>query len=339
LTQHAIAKIYSSAEPIGVNDRLTYVPATESMSWVIASMLTPERRERIGQLLFEAYQDHHQEIVENFRPIVEDSLREASAIILEDLRAVAPEYEAQWQALGDRYRDELVNRRLVPLLREEIWPLVVRESEPLVSQIGQEIWSRASFWRFGWRAMYDVLPLPERELTKREFERFVQSDAVPALQAHLQDLLALQQRIFIAIAQNPKVQSELAASLKHVMSDEEAQDLAGAVLQRVVTQNQRLNAALLEIWNSPRVQQAFETANYRLEYTISSIGEELFGNPHTAITPEFSRVLRYKVLHKDCQWLVLERGASAGQPARSLDVVIGDSTTANPFHVPAEKRN
>ncbi len=338
-TQHATAEIYSSAKPIQSTDYLTYIPASESMSWVIASMLTSDRRAKINQLLQDAYFDHHREIADHFRPIIEESLQEASIVIWEDLQSVAGEYDERWRQVGDRYRADLVDGRLVPLLRNEIWPIVVHESQPLMNQIGEQIWSRASIWRFGWRAMYDMMPLTSRDLTKHEFERFVQTDAIPVLEANLSRILQLQQVIFQRIVQNPNVQTEVAASLRHVLQDQEAQAIVIDMLQRVIVKNPRLNKVLVDIWNSPRAKHVIQMANDRMEYTIASIGEELFGNPHTAITPEFSRVLRFKVLHKDVQWLLLDRGSTDGTPVDTIDVRIGLESIENPFHVPAEERN
>ncbi len=124
-----------------------------------------------------------------------------------------------------------------------------------------------------------------------------------------------------------------------ILQDKEAQALALEMLQRVVSNNSRLKQVVADIWNSSKAKETIELANDKLEFTIASIGEELFGNPHTAITPEFSRVLRFKVLHKDCQWLVLERGDGVGEVTRSVDVIVGMHSTENPFHVPAEARN
>ncbi len=338
-TQRATAELYSSAAKLKSDDRLTYIPSTESMSWVVASLMTPQRRAKINALLQEAYRDHHQDIAEHFRPIIEETLREASVVIWQDLQRVAPEYDERWRKIGERYRRDLVDGRFVPLLRDEILPIVVGESEPLANQIGEEIWNEASIWRFGWRAMYDVLPLPQRDLTKREFERFVQTHAVPVLERHIDEIIQLQESIFATITKSAKVQNEVAASLQHILKDKEAQTLAVEMLQRVVSNNSRLKQVVADIWNSPKAKETIELANDKLEFTIASIGEELFGNPHTAITPEFSRVLRFKVLHKDCQWLVLERGDGVGEVTRSVDVIVGMHSTENPFHVPAEARN
>jgi hypothetical protein len=339
LTKTAIAEIYSSASPIREGDRLTYIPASESMEWVVSSMLTRERRARLNQLVQSAFIDHQREIAEHFAPIIEQSLQAASVVIWEDLQAIAPEYQERWRLIGERFRQDLVEARLVPVLQDVVWPIIVQESRPLLNQIGEQIWNQASFWRFGWRAVYDMLPLTETDLTRHEFERFVQLDAIPVLEANMDRILQLEQVIFQRIVQNPQVQSEVAASLRHVLNDREAQALAVEMLQRVFVNNPRLNNVLVEIWNSPRAKQVVQLANDRLEYTITAIGEELFGNPHTEITPEFSRVLRYKVLRKDCQWLLLDRKSDGGEPLKTINVTVGLQSTENPFHVPAEKRN
>ena len=83
--------------------------------------------------------------------------------------------------------------------------------------------------------------------------------------------------------------------------------------------------------------------NARLESTITGIGQILFGSPDGDITPEFSRVLRSRILRKDDRWMVFHAGDSSGIDNRDSDngmrvvrVVPGATSTENPFHIPAE---
>jgi hypothetical protein len=141
------------------------------------------------------------------------------------------------------------------------------------------------------------------------------------------------------IANDPEVQAVVADSVQRIGEDDQVRELAIGVLRRVLIHNDRLNEVLLNIWNSPEAKQAIRLTNQRLEFAITSIGVELFGDPHVAITPEFSRVLRYKVLRKDYHWFWVERGHPLdAKPADSIAVVIGDARTENPFHIPAESR-
>jgi hypothetical protein len=110
----------------------------------------------------------------------------------------------------------------------------------------------------------------------------------------------------------------------------------------VITDNPRLKQVWRDVWSTPEAQAALSDANSRLEPTITAIGETMFGNPRKRITPEFSQVLRNKVLFKDQRWLVLQLPKDGEQKsssrARELNVINGDSNAPNPFHIPARSR-
>jgi len=71
--------------------------------------------------------------------------------------------------------------------------------------------------------------------------------------------------------------------------------------------------------------------------TITKIGQALLGSPELGITPEFSRVLRHRILKKDDRWMVLhlraDRGNQSATPSQ-LRVVPGFTGMENPFYVP-----
>ncbi len=62
-------------------------------------------------------------------------------------------------------------------------------------------------------------------------------------------------------------------------------------------------------------------ASARFEPTARTIGDTIFGNRETGITPEFSRVLRTQILMKDRRWL-----AMIPKPDRSSSVVTADAS-------------
>jgi hypothetical protein len=141
------------------------------------------------------------------------------------------------------------------------------------------------------------------------------------------------------LAENDEVRGVIASSLQAIAQDREVRDLAISLLREVLLHNERLNDRLVEIWSSPQAERAMRLTNDRLDHAITSIGAELFGDPFVAITPEFSRVLRYKVLKKDFHWFLLERGAAEARPVvGQLPVTVGEPSLENPFHIPAEKR-
>ncbi len=339
----AYAELFSTAPEIGPNDYLTFHETPENFAWVMEMMLPSETRQQIGDLILSAYKDHQTEIVAAFRPIVEDSIRDASEIIGEDIRSAIAKRETELSRLGEKFRTNLIEKEIIPLVQREIWPVVQMESQPLVTEIGMQIWQEVSLWRFTWKYLYDSAPFPERNLSRKEFRRFVNTKAVPIIESHIGDIIEVQQRILSEVSQNERVKETVKTSIRHIMEDEEVQRLVTDIFREVFIDNPRLQEVLEKNWNSPKAQAALAMTNTRLESTITGIGQILFGSPDGEITPAFSRVLRSRILHKDTTWLVLHVGKAEGdetaesdsQTKRVLKVIPGKTSTENPFHIPA----
>lgn len=329
----AQALFYCSAPALGEDIRLDFHQTPNSMTWVLNTMLPEEKRLAVAEELKAAFAAHQDEILAALRPVVEQGLRDAFAVVEQDLPAALARRRERLQQVGDRYQQEIVQRELVPLLRNEIWPIVLRHGEPLANEVGQEIWERASLWRFGWRYAYDRSPLPDRGLTEQEWRRFVRQEAVPVLERHVDDFVQAQQRIFSDVARNPRLRAATRRSLGRVLEDPEVQRIARDVVQEVVADNPRMHAVLRRQWRSEQARDAFQIAAARFEPSAVRIGELLLGTPEDGITPEFARVLRNQVLGKDRRWLVLEIGdgiRTTALPSRVL-VTRGAAGTLHPF--------
>jgi hypothetical protein len=150
-------------------------------------------------------------------------------------------------------------------------------------------------------------------------------------------MLAAQQRIFQRISENPRIRTVVSEMMKDVLQDPEFQQLATGVLRDVFVDNERLAQTLEQKWNSEEAKRALEITNARLDATVTRIGQTLFGAPDTSITPEFSRVLRNRILYKDDRWLELhlvEPRSDTGVGPEKIPAVWGQTGTENPFHVP-----
>jgi hypothetical protein len=194
-----------------------------------------------------------------------------------------------------------------------------------------------------WRLVYDASPLPQRDLTRKEFNRFVSDHVVPTLEDHLGDFVDLQKRIISEVIANERVRTVAGEGFDQLTNDVELQRVLLGILNDVLTDNPRLKSVWQDVWSTPEAQSALADANERLEPTITAIGEAMFGNPRKQITPEFSKVLRNKVLFKDQRWLVLYPAANEATdsglpPEATLPVESGDPLAPNPFHVPARSR-
>lgn len=337
----AYATLYPGTPRISTDDFVTYHSTPDTLAWVLQIMLPPEKRNEITQLITETYRDHQDELTTALSPIIQKTIEDSAKIIQEDLHVALQSRNEELQRVGNRLQVDLVKENIIPLIRREIWPVIQREAKPILQEVGEEIWQEASVWRFGWRYLYDYSPLPQQDLTLKEFNRFVRDTAVPILEDHAEDFLEVQRSVLREVSENPRVQKVVSESVREFIKDEDVQRLFAEIFQEVVVTNPRLRQVWEENWNSEEARDALALTNQRLEPTITKIGESLFGNPNKHITPEFSWALRSRIMRKDERWLVLVHTPDAPpqQPRAVLDVVQGEDFTSNPFHIPARPRH
>jgi hypothetical protein len=334
----AEALLYPSAPPLYVESQLTYYVTPTSLTWVLETMLPPQRRIEIAQELAATYEAYHAEILEALRPVIVGGLLDASQVVEEDLAVAVARRREQLERLGSRYQDHVVDQELVPLIREQIWPIVQKHAEPLANEIGEEMFARASLWRFGWRFLYDRSPLPEKNLTQAEWNRFVNDEGLPVLNSHASDFMTVQRRILEDIGNNELVRDALRRNLSRVVDDPEFRGIVWEIFREVLVDNPRLRQKLEERWNGEEARQAVQLAADYAEPSVRRIGDMLFGTRDTGIAPEFAQVLRNQILDKDCRWLVLETPAQ-GRPLEEvsrrtvLRVRTGGYPDVNPFAV------
>lgn len=330
----ADALLYPDAPPLD-GARLDYYETPTSMAWIVATLLPPEKRAQVAQQLRDTLTEHEGQLLAILRPLIEQSLREGIVVLEEDVRLAIDRHQPELDALGARYQREIFERQLLPLVEQEVWPIVVFHAEPVVTEVGREIWERASLWRFGWRYLYDKSPLPDKAMVQAEWKRFLADDAIPVLERHTADFVAVEQRIVADVVANPRVRDALRESAIQVALDPELQRIAGQVVREAVLDNPRLHEAMNRRWNSPESRRALEAASERLEPAIRRIGDLLFGTPAEGITPEFAQVLRNQILGKDRRWLVVERLPSDQPAAAGGDSTLwirrGEPPSVNPF--------
>ncbi|MCA9059852.1 MAG: hypothetical protein KDA85_15200, partial [Planctomycetaceae bacterium] len=225
--------------------------------------------------------------------------------------------------LGEKYQSQILQRQMIPLVRDQILPIVREESAPLGEEIGRNLWNRVSLWGFTWRYLYDASPLPERHRVRKEFDRFMQDEVMPELASHSDDLVHVTERIVKRIGDDPKVRASMRQNLDAVADDPELHELIRIVLQESVVQNHRLRDALQDYLTSAEVREILTRASRRFEPTARTIGDRIFGTREGGVTPEFAEVLRVQILEKDRRWLLLTPRTSqlADQPAPSQQAV------------------
>lgn len=339
----ATIEFLSGLPPLSEDDFLEYHETNESLGWIGKTMLSVEKRKELTQLIVSAYASHQDELLETFQPLIKQTITEGAKIIRNEIASEIANHREQVQAIGRRYQSEVLEKDILPVLETEIWPLIQEETQPLAEQVGMEIWKEVSVWRFGWRYLYDVTPLPEKNLSQREFDRFLESKAVPILKSHLPEVIELQKALLARIAKNEKLKATLTNAGSKFFNDEEVKSLVQKIFKNAIVDNEKLKQSIESTWRSDSALAAMRIANRRLEPTVTEIGKALFGSPTDGITPEFARVLRNRVLHKDERWLVLKTNtevddARSGGPVKSLPLRVSFADAEIPYF-PAEGGN
>ncbi len=217
------AVFYATAPPLSPRSTLTYHQTPDSLESVLRTMLPADKRKQITEELTLAFEQNREEVLRQLRPVVEGAIRDALAVVEQEVPKALVQHQDDWERLAGKYQREILERQIVPLVRSEVWPIVRRHAEPMANEVGQEIWQRASLWRFGWRYAYDKSPLPQRDLTQQEWQRFLQQEATPVLHAHTEDFIRVQQQIVRDLAADPKVRAVVSGSLNRIATDPEAQ--------------------------------------------------------------------------------------------------------------------
>ena len=284
---------------------LEYHTTPTALDWVVRTMVSPERQQEIARLIADDWKSHREEVLTQLQPVLEKSLAYAVSAIEAEIPAIIQDHRNEFGQLADRYQAEIIRKQIVPLVRKEILPIVEEEITSVASELGLELWDRVSLWSFTWRYLYDVSPLPEKNAVKTEFDRFLEQEVRPQLEARSDQFVTITQRIISRVSRNDRVRSVIRENLRKVSSDPELQALIWSVVQESISQNENLKTSLQDYWKSAEVQNALQVANVRFEPTARAIGDAIFGNREHGVTPEFSRVLRSQILLKDRRWLVV----------------------------------
>ncbi|MCA9137738.1 MAG: hypothetical protein KDB00_13295 [Planctomycetales bacterium] len=278
--------------------------STGRLSEVVETLMPPEKQQAIRDEISRAMARHGQELSQAFVPLVEESLKKSMPVIEDEFRRSVARHRSELDAAAQRWNDELVQDRLIPMARREILPIVKKHGQPPAEAIGREIWDRASLFRFGWRAIYDKTPLPRKDLLREEWQRFVEEEAVPVLEEHMDEIVVAIQRSVRDVSKNPAIRQELSDVAEQIAADPQSRRLVQTILKETFVENPELHQVWRQVWSSDKARAAFEIAGDRMEPVVRKIGDQIFGSEEDGINPDFARVLRTQILRKDRRWIV-----------------------------------
>ncbi len=296
-------RLYGSIHRQSEMDFLVYRNSGQ-LSEVISTMLPPPKRQQIAERINLIIEQHGQAFVQELIPVVQQTLSAAIPEIESGLRESITRHQEEIDGLLERWNQQYIEPELIPLAKQELLPIVRTHAQPVAESIGRELWDRASLWRFGWRAAYDKVPLPKKNLVQQEWDRFVENDAIPVFEGHTDEIVIAIQKSLVDITSSQIVRDQMTNGLSQIANDQETRELIQTLIRESIMENDSLRRKLEGVWKSEQAQQIIAKNSERLEPVVRQIGEDLFGSETDGINPDFARVLRNQILGKDHLWIV-----------------------------------
>ncbi len=290
-------------EPAGKIAVLHRTP--ESLAWVAQALLPPEKQRWLAQRLAEGMMQFREELGAELEPLLLETAADVMPIVQDRLLVAIRIHQPQIEELSLKYRDALVRDRIVPLIRHEVFPIVQRRASPLLMKIGEEMFERASLWRFTWRLLYDASPLPQRNLVQHEFDRFLRTEGIPILSAHSEELLELGKEIAKDLIVNQRIRDVSREAATELFQDPQLRALVQDCVEEAFEDTTPIRDAIRHRWETDKYQGFLHRLETLLEPIMREIGHELFGSKEAGLTDELVTVLRAQILSKDKEWVVV----------------------------------
>ncbi|HLU48876.1 MAG TPA: hypothetical protein VK116_12360, partial [Planctomycetota bacterium] len=296
-------------------------------AWVFHTLVPPEKLEVIEREWLAAWRRERPEILRRFTPLGRRLVSIAVDAARRDTQPFLVRHRPRIERFLQRIEGSLGDEELRTLFEDVVWPTLRRHFEPIVDELGREIWDRLPIWSFSWRFAWQSLPLTSDDLMEERWREFVGDEIAPLVRARMGDLIATSKLAARDIFASPKVAAALRELGVTVMTDPEFHDIIDLYVREVLLENAALREEVQTFLRSKPVQIELAWAASRLETVVRRIGDLLLGTRATGISPEFATVLRAQILLKGKHRLCVDPG-SANAPAladgAALDAMIVD---------------
>lgn len=297
---------------------------TGSLSEVTATLLPPDKRREVAELLGRWASENGRRVAGELVPILESALIRSLPLIRQGIAQSLSRHDAEVSAVGRKFQTDVVNDKLLPIARSRLIPIVRRHADEPARVIGQELWNRASLWSFAWRAVVDRSRLSDEDLVAAEWTRFVDEEAIPVLEDHRESIAETIRRIIVDAAADGEVREGLSDAAMTMVNDSATRQLAEVVLREAIAENQPLRRLWIDAVRSPEATRLIRQTASDIEPMIRQIGDTILGTAQGGISPGLTRVLRNQVLGRDRRWIVASPAGSGGETDRLYPASGGD---------------
>lgn len=274
--------------------------------WIMQTML-PEPKRKLVQLELQTFfAENHHELQAFIRPVAEDAIGQAMLVLEQNLSKALEARRDAIQALLDEHR-VMVKNDLLPVLKRRLGPSAKQKAQPLLRDIGRELWNELPMWSLGWSAFVDQIPGTSRTRMDTWWNEFVENKAIPILKAHEDELIKALEDLIEEGARDPEVRAALGAATRRLANDPKFKTIVRGVIEDALIKPLDVRLMFERILADPAHQGRLRHLETLLAPMLQRIGRRLTVDPETGrIDPDLARVIRRVVFNKDARWVELE---------------------------------
>jgi hypothetical protein len=286
-----------------------YFTVPGSAAWIVNTLIPAERVQHIRSLWKEFYLAERDAIAQTLWPVVKESLQEILAFYETEFPRVIHDNRPELDDLVARHRQGAFERDFMPSVRAVVWDFAQKRFEPMLTEVGRELWDRLPVWGLTWRYLYENVPFTRDDHVTERFNRFLTNDALPLMRARSGEVLKLVGEIFRDTVRDPRVAQSLKKVVGEVASDPDTAALIKKLSAELLLKNDRLRALVRERWEKKGLKEAVSAVGNRFEPLVhDAVNSIVLSEDGLKMHPRLSRVLRSRVLKKDGAWVLLAAG-------------------------------
>lgn len=278
----------------------------DNAAWVMATLLPEPKRKLLFDELRAFATEHKAEIETFIRPIAEDAIGHGMLTLEQNLSRALEARKDAIQAVLDDHR-VMVKNDLLPVLKRRLGPSAKQKAEPLLRDIGRELWNELPMWSLGWSAFVDQIPGTSRTRMDAWWKEFVETKAIPILKEHEDELMRALEELIEEGARDPEVRGALGAATRRLAADPRFKAIVRGVIEEALVKPFDIHALVEKVVADPKHQARLRRLQDLAAPMLQRLGRKLTIDPDTGrIDPDLARVLRRVVLDKDGRWVELE---------------------------------
>ncbi|MGE0709834.1 MAG: hypothetical protein AB7N76_24875 [Planctomycetota bacterium] len=282
-------------------------------TWAFETLLPQAKRDLIAREVQAFIASNEDEIAAFVRPLAEEVVAHGMQVMEANLSAATSKREPEIRALLDAHRDKLRDE-VIPVLKKELGPSAKKKADPILREVGRELWDALPMWSLSWRAFVDAIPGTRKDRVDRWWSEFVDTKAIPILSAHEPELMKALEELIEEGAHNPVVRKSLSNAARRLAQDPAFRALVRGILEDSLIRPFQWRKLLTDLTSKPEHRARLDRLVRAFQPALQRLAHQLTVDPETgALDPDLVKVLRRVVFLKDSRWVRVVPRKTASQ--------------------------